>query len=240
MAAAPLTSSSTAGGLLCRLSARRCSLAAPLRPSPPPLPGAGVAVLPVASHARPALARCRLAHLPGNAAALPRGRRLHRHRRRHACETGEGVQRAASWGAGVLAVWSSHAPTRTPILPARLQPTAPPDDSTQSWFYAETLKYAWLLFSPDEALDLSQWVLNTEAHPLRVAPLPLQTQADAAAGGAADSTAQEAAAAGSMSSASGGAGGVQPGRVFDRARGGRRQGPGGGDVAQQQAAAAVS
>ena len=38
-----------------------------------------------------------------------------------------------------------------------------------SYFYAETLKYAYLLFSePNEerGLDLRTWVLNTEAHPL--------------------------------------------------------------------------
>lgn len=39
----------------------------------------------------------------------------------------------------------------------------------------QTLKYFWLLQSPDSALDLSQWVLNTEAHPLRIAKLPLTT-----------------------------------------------------------------
>ncbi|PRW56395.1 mannosyl-oligosaccharide 1,2-alpha-mannosidase [Chlorella sorokiniana] len=42
------------------------------------------------------------------------------------------------------------------------------DNVQQSWFLAETLKYFWLLFSPDAALPLRHWVLNTEAHPLRV------------------------------------------------------------------------
>lgn len=46
----------------------------------------------------------------------------------------------------------------------------PLDDTTQSWFLAETLKYLYLLFAPDSALDLSVWVLNTEAHPLKVSP----------------------------------------------------------------------
>jgi len=31
---------------------------------------------------------------------------------------------------------------------------------------AETLKYMYLLFSPDDLLPLDQIVLNTEAHPL--------------------------------------------------------------------------
>ena len=42
------------------------------------------------------------------------------------------------------------------------------DDKQQSFFIAEELKYLFLTFSPDEALDLSQWVFNTEAHPLPV------------------------------------------------------------------------
>jgi mannosidase alpha-like ER degradation enhancer 2 len=35
-----------------------------------------------------------------------------------------------------------------------------------SFFLAETLKYLYLLSSPDEALDLQRVVFNTEAHPL--------------------------------------------------------------------------
>eukprot|EP00037_Helgoeca_nana_P001424 m.26783 g.26783 ORF g.26783 m.26783 type:complete len:605 (-) comp11841_c0_seq1:100-1914(-) len=41
--------------------------------------------------------------------------------------------------------------------------------STQeSFFLAETLKYLYLTFSPDEKLPLEDWVFNTEAHPLPV------------------------------------------------------------------------
>jgi hypothetical protein len=38
----------------------------------------------------------------------------------------------------------------------------------ESFFLAETLKYAWLLFAPENRLDLSKVVFNTEAHPLRM------------------------------------------------------------------------
>jgi len=41
------------------------------------------------------------------------------------------------------------------------------DDAMESFFLAETLKYAWLLFAPVSALDLEKFVFNTEAHPLR-------------------------------------------------------------------------
>ncbi|CAI5478957.1 unnamed protein product [Closterium sp. Yama58-4] len=42
------------------------------------------------------------------------------------------------------------------------------DDLQQSFFLAETLKYLYLLFSPDDVLPLNQWVFNTEAHPLKI------------------------------------------------------------------------
>jgi Glycosyl hydrolase family 47 len=40
-------------------------------------------------------------------------------------------------------------------------------DLQPSYFLAETLKYLYLLFAPDETLDLKKIVFNTEAHPLR-------------------------------------------------------------------------
>ena len=40
-------------------------------------------------------------------------------------------------------------------------------DSMPSYFLAETLKYLYLLFADDDALDLDAVVLNTEAHPLK-------------------------------------------------------------------------
>jgi ER degradation enhancer, mannosidase alpha-like 2 len=41
-------------------------------------------------------------------------------------------------------------------------------NSMQSFFFAETLKYAYLLFAPQATLDLKKWVFNTEAHPFRI------------------------------------------------------------------------
>ena len=40
-------------------------------------------------------------------------------------------------------------------------------DSMQSFLFAETFKYFYLLFSPPSALDFDAIVFNTEAHPLR-------------------------------------------------------------------------
>ena len=41
----------------------------------------------------------------------------------------------------------------------------------ESYFFAETLKYLFLLFSPEETFDLDAHVLTTEAHPLPRPPL---------------------------------------------------------------------
>lgn len=41
-------------------------------------------------------------------------------------------------------------------------------DSMESFFLAETLKYLYLIFAPEETLDLNKFVFNTEAHPLKI------------------------------------------------------------------------
>lgn len=43
-----------------------------------------------------------------------------------------------------------------------------PKDEMESFFFAETLKYLYLLQSDDSVIDLKTWVFNTEAHPLKV------------------------------------------------------------------------
>jgi mannosidase alpha-like ER degradation enhancer 2 len=40
-------------------------------------------------------------------------------------------------------------------------------DLMPSFFFAETLKYLYLLFAPDDALDFDRVVFNTEAHPFK-------------------------------------------------------------------------
>jgi len=46
-------------------------------------------------------------------------------------------------------------------------------DLMPSYFLAETLKYLYLLFSPDDPVDFEHVVFNTEAHPLRIEPRSL-------------------------------------------------------------------
>lgn len=40
-------------------------------------------------------------------------------------------------------------------------------NSMESFFFGETLKYAYLIFAPESALDLKKLVLTTEAHPFK-------------------------------------------------------------------------
>ena len=44
----------------------------------------------------------------------------------------------------------------------------PPDDKMESFFLAETLKYLYMLQSPDHGISLDDYVINTEAHPLKI------------------------------------------------------------------------
>ncbi|ONM17644.1 Mannosyl-oligosaccharide 12-alpha-mannosidase MNS1 [Zea mays] len=49
--------------------------------------------------------------------------------------------------------------------------TGEKDNMMQSFFLAETLKYLYLLFSPPSVISFEECVFNTEAHPLRIAPV---------------------------------------------------------------------
>lgn len=41
------------------------------------------------------------------------------------------------------------------------------EDAMESFFFAETLKYLYLLFAPPNALDFGSTIFNTEAHPMK-------------------------------------------------------------------------
>lgn len=46
---------------------------------------------------------------------------------------------------------------------------SPKDDVQQSFFFAETLKYLYLIFSNDKLISFDQWVFNSEGHPMPIA-----------------------------------------------------------------------
>ena len=59
--------------------------------------------------------------------------------------------------------------TNAAIKDIRLPPTDEgfKDDRMESFWLAETLKYFYLIFSEPGLISLDDFVLNTEAHPLR-------------------------------------------------------------------------
>ncbi|MFT3912180.1 MAG: glycoside hydrolase family 47 protein [Ferruginibacter sp.] len=62
----------------------------------------------------------------------------------------------------------SHCKTETAFAALKDVRTFEQANSMESFFFAETLKYAWLLFAPTTALDLDKVVFNTEAHPFKI------------------------------------------------------------------------
>ena len=53
------------------------------------------------------------------------------------------------------------------------------DDRMESFFFAETLKYLYLVQDPDNIIDLTKYVFNTEAHPMKILPdshIPIPAQ----------------------------------------------------------------
>ncbi|KAI4717939.1 seven-hairpin glycosidase [Aureobasidium sp. EXF-10727] len=61
--------------------------------------------------------------------------------------------------------------TKTEFANAALRdvtdPSAPKDDSMESFWTAETLKYFYLIFSEPDLISLDKFVFNTEAHPFK-------------------------------------------------------------------------
>jgi len=49
-----------------------------------------------------------------------------------------------------------------------MSPTSERINKMESFFLGETLKYLYLLFAPENALSLDDYVFNTEAHPLPI------------------------------------------------------------------------
>jgi mannosyl-oligosaccharide alpha-1,2-mannosidase len=59
-------------------------------------------------------------------------------------------------------------------IPDVLNPTGTVNDAIESFFYAETLKYFYLIFSEPNVISLDDYVFSTEAHPFRI-PKPKWT-----------------------------------------------------------------
>lgn len=62
---------------------------------------------------------------------------------------------------------AAHCRTESGYTTLKSVETMEKGDLMPSYFLAETLKYLYLLFAPDSALDMNKVVFNTEAHPLK-------------------------------------------------------------------------
>eukprot|EP00930_Biecheleria_cincta_P045343 TRINITY_DN31262_c0_g1_i1.p1 TRINITY_DN31262_c0_g1~~TRINITY_DN31262_c0_g1_i1.p1 ORF type:complete len:945 (-),score=148.70 TRINITY_DN31262_c0_g1_i1:11-2845(-) len=74
------------------------------------------------------------------------------------------------WGHQMFAPFLKYCKTKfgfSAVSDVRRKPP-PMRDSQESFWLAETLKYFYLIFSPRNTLNLKEWVLNTEAQPLRM------------------------------------------------------------------------
>lgn len=81
--------------------------------------------------------------------------------------TGEPIYRQWAWE-----IWEAiDKVLRTPLAYASLHNVNQPnslEDRMESFFLAETVKYLYLAQDPDMPIDLTKYVFNTEAHPMRV------------------------------------------------------------------------
>lgn len=50
------------------------------------------------------------------------------------------------------------------------QPGRLPEDRTETFLFSEVIKYFYMLFNPTQTVDLTQYVLSTEAHLFKIHP----------------------------------------------------------------------
>jgi mannosidase alpha-like ER degradation enhancer 2 len=82
---------------------------------------------------------------------------------RHATRDPRYLEMGRTFLAGLLA----HCRTDAGYTVLKNVVTKEKGDLMPSYFLAETLKYLYLIFAPDQALDFDQVIFNTEGHPLR-------------------------------------------------------------------------
>jgi mannosidase alpha-like ER degradation enhancer 2 len=70
-------------------------------------------------------------------------------------------------GAAMFEDFVKHCRTEEAYASIKNVETKEKSDGMQSFLFAETFKYFYLLFAPPRALDLRAVVFNTEAHPIR-------------------------------------------------------------------------
>mmetsp|Transcript_38060 Transcript_38060/g.72955 ORF Transcript_38060/g.72955 Transcript_38060/m.72955 type:complete len:601 (+) Transcript_38060:121-1923(+) len=83
-------------------------------------------------------------------------------------KTGDPIYR--QWGWRIFQAFETHCKVPDGYVGLRdvRSPTPQKDDTMQSFFLAETLKYLYLLFDDTSHIAMDEWVFNTEAHPTKV------------------------------------------------------------------------
>ncbi|OAD71299.1 glycoside hydrolase family 47 protein [Phycomyces blakesleeanus NRRL 1555(-)] len=82
-----------------------------------------------------------------------------------------GEEKYREWGWKIFEAFEEHAKLPMGGYAALKDVTKVPatkENRMDTFFLAETLKYLYLLFSPDDVVPLDKYVLNTEAHPLPI------------------------------------------------------------------------
>ncbi|KAL6843213.1 hypothetical protein ACP4OV_026926 [Aristida adscensionis] len=80
--------------------------------------------------------------------------------------TGNGTYQ--DWGWEIFQAFEKNSRIDSGYVGLKDVNTGTKDDTMQSFFLAETLKYLYLLFSPPSVIPFDKWVFNTEAHPLKI------------------------------------------------------------------------
>ncbi|KAH8724565.1 glycoside hydrolase [Phaeosphaeriaceae sp. PMI808] len=86
--------------------------------------------------------------------------------------TGEQSWQAAAWDMWTAIQRSTDTDIGNSALLDISAETPPREDSMESFWMAETLKYFFLTFSEPDVISLDDYVLNTEAHPFRIPKPP--------------------------------------------------------------------
>ena len=78
-----------------------------------------------------------------------------------------GDPRYLSEGAEMFEDFVKHCKTDTAYAALKSVETKEKEDNMESFLFAETFKYFYLLFAPPRTLDFDKVIFNTEAHPIR-------------------------------------------------------------------------
>jgi mannosyl-oligosaccharide alpha-1,2-mannosidase len=86
--------------------------------------------------------------------------------------TGDAKYQAAAWDMWTSIMRSTDTSLGNSALKDVMSDKPPRDDSMESFWMAETLKYFFLIFSESGVVSLDEWVFNTEAHVMRLPKAP--------------------------------------------------------------------